>query len=99
MPHRADNRRPFRLFGAAVEHDTSRRCGRTKTAVYSADLPERELLGRGVMEGEMDPGGPSPLKHAHRFVELEASVRYDRRDALETVSPAARLVCRQLSCQ
>src|SRR5713101_5598445 len=99
MPHPSDNRRPFRLFGAAAEHDTSRRCGQTKTAVHSADSPERELLGRGVMEGEMDPGGPSPLKHAHRFAELEASLRNDRRDAPVTVSPAARLRCGQLSRQ
>ena len=28
----------------------------------------------------MDPGGPSPLKHAHRFAELEASVHNDPRD-------------------
>lgn len=51
------------------------------------------------MDGEMDPRGPSPLKHPHRFAELEPFLRDDRRDAPVTVSPAARLRCGQLSRQ
>jgi hypothetical protein len=73
MPHPSDNRRRFRPVGAAADATLLVAAARRKRRFTAATHQKRELLGRGVMEGEMDPGGPSPPNHAHRFVELEAS--------------------------
>jgi len=53
------------------------------------------LLCRGVMEGEMDPGRPSPLKHARRFASI--TVVQSRRSMPHAlrISPAARWRCGQ----
>jgi hypothetical protein len=65
---------PGYRFGPAADAVLQMTVGEAELTLVQRRLADIRNCVSGVVEGVMDPGRPSLLKHAHRFVEHEASV-------------------------